>query len=121
MTTNYNEFTNKPRTIDDYIGKGFSNEQLDEIREGLADGLNVDVYADINMSAKQMMYVRKNLYTQKREYEKKQEELKRREDEIKKVDEELLEFKKRKEQRELAWISIVMFIIALILAIKMII
>ena len=47
--------------ISKYVGVGFSEDQLYEIREGLISGIDVSVYADNNICADEMFEIRRKL------------------------------------------------------------
>lgn len=45
-----------------YFGKGFNEEQLSEIKEGLEMGVDISTYAKPNIPASEMNHIRKSLY-----------------------------------------------------------
>lgn len=100
--------------LDQYMNQGFNSEQLNEIRIGLEDELDVSFYARRDMPASEMMYIRKELY-KNHLLEKTREEsalkLQKEKAEEKTAIKQLDEIKKR---RELAIISLVIFAISVI-------
>lgn len=50
------------QNIERYFGRGFNQAQLDEIEQGIEQGVNVELYADPNITAEKMNDIRKTLY-----------------------------------------------------------
>ena len=53
------------QTLSKYFGKGFNEEQLEEIKVGLEQDLDISLYARVEMPASEMNHVRKSLYAKK--------------------------------------------------------
>ena len=107
---NNNEELTINQKMNQYIGQGFNQAQLEEIRIGLEDELDVTFYARVDMPASEMMYIRKELY--KRHIQERQNEtIVEKSDQDDSAIKQMQEIKAR---RELAIISIVMFAIATI-------
>ena len=45
-----------------YQNKGFTEDQLEEIRKGLEEGFDISVYARKNIPSEEMAYIRKYLF-----------------------------------------------------------
>lgn len=51
----------KQQQLKFYERMGFDDEQLDEIKKGIEDGLDISVYARKDMPAKEMAHIRKSM------------------------------------------------------------
>ena len=91
-----------------YKSQGFDEDQLEELRQGMEDELNVKLYARLDMPASEMAYLRKQLYLNAHEAKETVAE------QINKEEEKYKEIKKKANKKETAYISIVFFAITVV-------
>ena len=96
-----------------YYGKGFDQDQILEIREGLIRGLKVSFYTNPNMTASQMRSIWQDLYAQKVEAEEKEKENEKIRQEIEKKDKEIQTAQAKSHRRETAIVTLVLEIFAI--------
>lgn len=96
-----------------YYGRGFDQDQILEIREGIKRGLKVSFYANTNMTAAQMRSIWQDLYAQKVEAEEKEKENEKIRQEIEKKDKEIQAAQVKSYRRETAIVAIVLEIVAI--------
>ena len=96
-----------------YYGKGFDQDQILEIREGLIRGLKVSFYTNPNMTASQMRSILQDLYAQKVEAEEKEKENEKIRQEIEKKDKEIQTAQAKSHRRETAIVTLVLEIFAI--------
>lgn len=100
--------------LNQYIGQGFNDAQIEEIRIGLEDELDVSFYARQDMPANEMMYLRKELYKRHLDEKARDEEQQRlqkdKEDELTAIK----TMEKIKARRELAIMSLILFAVSVI-------
>lgn len=109
------ELTNEEieQELSKYYGKGFDQDQILEIREGIKRGLKVSFYANPNMNASQMRSIWQDLYAKKVDADEKEKENERIRQEIQKKDEEIKQAAVKSHRRETAIVALVLEIIAI--------
>ena len=80
-----------------YEHKGFSEDQLEEIRKGLEQGFDISVYARKNIPSEEMAYIRKYLFYKQGTKEPQKETAKEDEGDFEKVEADFESFRHAQE------------------------